>query len=461
MAIVLIVAASIWLGFVVAGHFQAIKRQEARVARQNHQNYLNELRLARVEGFALDTSSFNTPAPPAGDDAGLIYNQIFVELMTHPLSKEERAVLWIATGRRLPSPSDVTRTRVVLAERKDLLRRIHQATARSQCDFHIQWGSPHPYADFAQPDWKMDDLARLISAEALILAEDGKFDDAIRDQVSVFRIADHARAARGVSSCSSNLYINARALRGLQLILRIGADHPDAVTSILKNIPAKRPEPSLARAMRDQTTIDLMHLEQLRQQILYGRPNQLVKTEFYDWTPLRKFSHNSLQWNSYVDANLTAFLQRRREEAAVADETYANARPRLQASSVRFQKYSDPNYLLIKDIDFDITSNIRNRPQVQALIVTTQTAAKLLLWKHVRGTFPAQLSAMGSSPIDPYNAKPLHYRREGTGFVVYSVGEVGTFDGGSPTVKSKHWAPMFRYPTPPYDLAAEDTRSKS
>jgi hypothetical protein len=65
------------------------------------------------------------------------------------------------------------------------------------------------------------------------------------------------------------------------------------------------------------------------------------------------------------------------------------------------------------------------------------------------GVLPESLgAALSPLPTDPFDGKPLHYRRDGAGFVVYSVGPDGKFDGGAPEAKlsSGNATLMFRYP---------------
>jgi hypothetical protein len=51
-----------------------------------------------------------------------------------------------------------------------------------------------------------------------------------------------------------------------------------------------------------------------------------------------------------------------------------------------------------------------------------------------------------SEANDPFTGKPLKYRRELRGFVVYSTGPSGTFDGGKQGVKPKSNEAYFRFP---------------
>lgn len=76
-----------------------------------------------------------------------------------------------------------------------------------------------------------------------------------------------------------------------------------------------------------------------------------------------------------------------------------------------------------------------------------RTAALVLAWKARHGAFPGNLaSAVSPMPADPFNGSPLRYRRERGGFVVYSVGPDGKFDGGTPGGRPPRSASLFRWP---------------
>ncbi|HUW61789.1 MAG TPA: hypothetical protein VMZ06_12380 [Candidatus Bathyarchaeia archaeon] len=64
-----------------------------------------------------------------------------------------------------------------------------------------------------------------------------------------------------------------------------------------------------------------------------------------------------------------------------------------------------------------------------------QVAVALKQYKQARGEYPADLAALAPDylqniPADPFTGSPPIYRREGDGFVVYSVGADGRDDGG-------------------------------
>ena len=69
-----------------------------------------------------------------------------------------------------------------------------------------------------------------------------------------------------------------------------------------------------------------------------------------------------------------------------------------------------------------------------AKVHITRAGLALLQYREAHGTFPPSLDALGLEElIDPFVDKPLHYRTEGAGFVVYSVGEDRKDNDGPPT----------------------------
>jgi len=86
-----------------------------------------------------------------------------------------------------------------------------------------------------------------------------------------------------------------------------------------------------------------------------------------------------------------------------------------------------------------------------AQVHLTRAGLALLQYREAHGTFPESLDALGLEDlVDPFAEAPLHYRAEGAGFVVYSVGEDQKDNGGAPYRPRETADP--RYKVPEYDL---------
>jgi hypothetical protein len=71
----------------------------------------------------------------------------------------------------------------------------------------------------------------------------------------------------------------------------------------------------------------------------------------------------------------------------------------------------------------------------QAEVRSTLVALALERYRRATGEWPATLAALVSGqlaavPVDPFDGKPLRYRRLADGVVVYSIGPDGTDNGG-------------------------------
>jgi hypothetical protein len=88
----------------------------------------------------------------------------------------------------------------------------------------------------------------------------------------------------------------------------------------------------------------------------------------------------------------------------------------------------------------------------------TRAGLALLRYKQAHGAFPETLAALGLEGLtDPYTEEPLHYRPEGQGFVVYSVGEDRKDNDGTaqpekrssdPRAKVLAYDEVWRFPNP-------------
>jgi hypothetical protein len=87
-------------------------------------------------------------------------------------------------------------------------------------------------------------------------------------------------------------------------------------------------------------------------------------------------------------------------------------------------------------------------------IRVTRTGLALLHYRDSHGGFPATLDALGLRDVsDPFTGKPLLYRVEDKGFVLYSVGEDLKDNGGTPRSHQRGKQPadydiVWRFPAP-------------
>jgi type II secretory pathway pseudopilin PulG len=91
-----------------------------------------------------------------------------------------------------------------------------------------------------------------------------------------------------------------------------------------------------------------------------------------------------------------------------------------------------------------------SRESKKAQIGATQIALALKAYRLRHARHPASLTELSRAgwklPLDPFTGEPYHYRREGQGFVVWSVGEDGTDQGGKPRLYTGGGSKQFDLP---------------
>jgi hypothetical protein len=90
--------------------------------------------------------------------------------------------------------------------------------------------------------------------------------------------------------------------------------------------------------------------------------------------------------------------------------------------------------------------------QTAAQVRMTRAGLALLRYRADHGTFPASLDALNMDNLsDPFTQRPLHYRPEDEGFLLYSVGEDLKDNGGAPRPERRDSQPGKKQ-HPEYDI---------
>lgn len=139
----------------------------------------------------------------------------------------------------------------------------------------------------------------------------------------------------------------------------------------------------------------------------------------------------------FVKADIRKTLPRFLELEAQAQLPYYKSRDFLRAQTQRSQKL--PWYSFVSKFTLgNFESAFLKRAQLEAALLISRTGLACKLYKNRTGEYPNSLEALVPGvlkeiPIDPFTGKPLVYRREGEGFIVYSLGSNEKDDDGRST----------------------------
>jgi len=416
-------------------------------------NLAREEAAARQEGIPLSAAQLQKPLPPPSQNAAPLYVTLTKLLHDKPLGLPKYAAGMDAFHTYTPEQiAAVCRT---LAARQDVMTLVHQAADRPRCVFVRDW-SQGIALEFPEYQHQRE-AARLLRTESYLLARDGRYQEAVANQARGFRVADQAAADHTLISYLVGIASQASAFGGMQSILALAG--PDAAVSQqvqqstrsgFAPLPLRRPLVNESAVM--ETVFRQLHQGQHQGiQWLASALENLGSAKGIASDP-----HHSVKSVSpaeeklvsdAIDAQQANYLSDVRRMVAAVDAP-AKERRAVYASLLDASVPSARNgartmsFILLPDGQKLDEDDLRLKTREAVTLAT----ASLLAEKARTGAYPDKLP---QEFTDPFTDKPLGYRREGGGFVVYGAGPTGHFDGGKPGQKAPATESLFRYPVIP------------
>ncbi len=376
-------------------------------------------------------------------NAAPIYTQLMQLLKAHPLTAQEKAALTLPPGASLP-PAQWEQMARLVHDRADVMQLVHQAAARPQCAFVRDWAMPDP-ADIPFSELAaVRNAARFLEAESLLMARQGKPLDAVNNLTLGFQIARHGASDNTLIAYLVGVAIDAITLDGLKRILWMAGPNAAVAQSVKTTIAQNWKPRSLASALRTEVAFNLGLIAFLRMNGANGVDQITGDTSFSQAYPHLDPNY----WNAQLNYSGVFILRQMEYAIQNADRPYPKAQPALGQIELQANDKRHVARFLAAVLLPDAAKTAEKRAQIQAMVDVDQAGAATLAQFARTGQLPDRLVHL---PNDPFNGAPLKYRCEGTnGFVIYSVGQSGDFNGGN--LAEYHWKPYqvaFRYPGPP------------
>lgn len=402
---------------------------------------------AQKEGLPLDSAQLQRPLPPADQNAAPLYQQIGQILKDKPLNLPRYADPMTAAYSY--TPEQIAAVEKILASRQDVLTLVHQAADRPQCVFQRDWkeGPALLFPEYAP----MRASVRLLQTESFLIARQGRYSDAVANQARGFRIAEHAASDPILIAYFVGVACDALTLSGMKGILTLAGPNAAVDAQVQQAIATHRPRLSLRDALGGEMVVSQVGLHQMRaadpQQATEAFTEMLTMNDAGAVAPTRHAPAAPLTApDRLFVANLLDAIEAQQIAALRPFIAAGNSVTAYRAAAAQ-EKPQPPGspiglYTSVLLPVYDKLSVNAGRIQAQEQIA--MAGAALLSAKAKTGAFPDTLP---TTFTDPFNSKPLAYRREGdNGFVVYSIGPDGNFDGGKPGEKIPAREAGFRFP---------------
>lgn len=384
-------------------------------------------------------------AIPDSENAAIIYAKANA-LLPKGKAEEEMAIVLsdlLYPANRPRSPEAWKKASTLLSEYRAVFPLIEQAASMPQCRFPIKWEKGFSM-DYPQGRAY---FARFMAVQALMKSRSGDTDGALRSLETGFLVS---RSLEGEPMLASQMF--------REMIIRMQSD-------VLKEVLSRgTPSETESRRFYDiLSAIDLEpdHVAAMRTERLWGiwiydslrKPDPavvgfMVSNYNMSGTPSLLYMNHTrvdqpdkLGWKakaliflwrplSYIDENI--FLEHM--EKAVADSALL-ARELSPTEPPRPPMYAFVANMISTPVWRHTNQGFYNG---MTAIAGSRIALALAAHKVRRGEYPASLAQLRAKlgweiPADPFSGKDFIYRREGKGYLLYSVGQNLRDDKAQPT----------------------------
>jgi len=295
-----------------------------------------------------------------------------------------------------------------------------------------------------QPDsWKFPELtscrrvARLLTLESLLWAKSGNYAEAVNNEQKCFQVGDHASSDITMVAWLVAISIDHIGLKGMQSILAMSSGNP-AVVQIVDKAVRTCWRPRLMSSL-----IKSEDAQMIAQVEFWSRltPEKFLEENGGHTAQLVPDPHT---FAAMMDAMNARLIGDEVSMIEIADRPYPESSKRLRAIVNRAQNCKTFDSILAKFVLPVVGKSEDLIAQDTATAAITRAACSVFIYKSKHGDYPSTLADAAPKATDPFDGKLLGYRQTANGFVVYSVGPTGKYDGGDFDSKKRH-EEVFRY----------------
>ena len=388
----------------------------------------------RAEGEPILIPEMAPPELPPERNAAEVYAHAFA-LFGNRTSKPLHSVATLDKTRPL-TDAEIEEARALVGQFAEAIRLVREGAERPECRFPIGYDTEPAMAILLPQLRGVQDAERLLGLSCRVNLADGKADAAAMDCLAMFRVA----RATEKEPFSISMFVEGANFATAARLMRETLDRTEPSAEALAKFPFPRPEEQarrrFARAMRGERCMGIDAFQGVLDGTFQSsgpadgaspppaprvrRPMSLTLSPLF----LSDFSYYLDTMGRFVDAAGRPGGDGRERWKGAAGAV------RAEHQHFRFTRMIS-GYLLPSLTGADDGCNRGLASERVAL-----AGIALRRFRIDRGEYPDSPAALvpqylPAVPKDPFADGDLLYRREGKGFVLYSVGPNGRDDGGT------------------------------
>ncbi len=411
--------------------------------------------LARLKQLGEPTKlSDLLPPVPANQDGTLLYWYAItqLEMAERKLPRSVSDSIYEFISRQPAKPFSLTDVQKALKETRPALQTLRKALNYPHMRM-TDWSVEIPMNVMFPQFSKFREFARLLVAEGKWRKRQGDIDGAIESHLTalklVRRIGDEPSLVIGFLAQGG---IFAITVSGLQQVLSDADASTKSYRALLAELLAWDIDRDLVRTIQSDRvmsiiTCDWMNRKASRKllndldRLIYGSSYGPLQVNAAIWLRDKNtlIAHNELILLKHYEAALNLarkgvpYDRKKLKELESQWEREVD-RPVMKLNLGGVELFWDENFAVELLIPY-MSGIFDKAARFHALQRLTQVAIALRLYRHENGRYPETLQELvpkylPSVPVDPFDGKPLRYKRLKSGFKIWSIGQDFKDDGG-------------------------------
>jgi hypothetical protein len=377
-------------------------------------NLRTEQAAARAAGIPLTPAEFSQVEPPANQNAVSTYLELGKLLDAH---RADETKIWTSPsdGTGVVPKANTEALKHLVASRSDISRVVHAAVAKPHVFVRHDGDSVELYRYLAP----MREAAVWIRRESLMLSREGQPVEAVRHQALGFRVANQASEVPNLIACLVGLASEDMTLKGLENILSEAGPNAVVADAVRREIATYHPRYDLARCLKGEILLGLTEVHQVSSLHDYN----VVVSPDETFKPSGRKPSGLFKWY-FMDPAEAIYLHWMTERIKVSQEPIPDRLRDLARLGREFEKTPDkmPTYKLAKMMLPIFSGADEREVDLAARRAAVVAMADVMAYRARHGRWPVSLGQTGSpAPLDPRTGKPVGYRKDGKGFVVFTT----------------------------------------
>ncbi len=406
--------------------------------------------LARLKGAGIPLEAPAVPPPPVGLNAAPVYVRIAQQLTTAE-GRETIGKLALLAIRSVPTADQVSAAKEALAANAAIPALLLEAATKPECVFTAEIEPAMVQRSLAS----LRDAARWVAAGAYVLQAEGKPAEAVAHLATGAALGRHARQATGMRAWTIGAVCDIILLASLERVLTMHGSKPEVVRAASEAASGwLARDVTLPAALRREAPALIKAIDEMRDNGLSEQGNGQAAQGVSAMVPasLRGVSPKSPPWRRYADEVGAALLSMLRRTVDLSEGAYPALRQSFDTFNEQLEAGGKPSLVLAAAIVPQFALAAEYDAQARSRAACIRAACAALSARSAQGAFPSSLDAAAFP--DPYSGAQVGYRREGEGFVVWSPGPAGRFNGGGSGTAPTPRDVLLRYPLAPGPVQA-------